>query len=73
MAHSAHPRMDTALLVTVLSISSLTMIWLFWHHPVKTAIATIGLLCAFALAARLARWIETDSKPEIGDREHSPS
>jgi membrane protein implicated in regulation of membrane protease activity len=62
MAPAAHhPRTDRAAFFAVLALSALTMIFLFWRYPLKTAIVTVVLLCAFWVAARLARWIETDT------------
>ncbi len=74
MEHAAHhhARTKRAAFFGVLALSALTMIWLFWHHPLKTAIATVVLLCAFAVAARLARWIE-DSGSELDEGEQSTS
>lgn len=60
------------LLIAVPALSALTMVWLFWHYPVKTGIGTLLFLAAFSLAARLARWIETDAT-ELGDGEHTPT
>jgi len=48
-------------LLTVVVLSSATMLWLFWHYPVGTGIATLGILTAFVVLIRLARSIDTDS------------
>jgi hypothetical protein len=47
-------------LLTVVVLSSATMLWLFWHYPVGTGIATLGILTAFVVLIRLARSIDTD-------------
>jgi hypothetical protein len=41
------------------------MVWLFWHHPIKTLIATIAVLAALGISARLAGSIETDAVSEL--------
>ena len=52
-------------LLTVVGLSSATMFWLFWHYPVGTGIATLGILTAFVVLVRLARSIDTDSMSEL--------
>jgi hypothetical protein len=47
-------------LLTILVLSSATMLWMFWHYPVATGIATLIILSALGISARLARWIDTD-------------
>jgi hypothetical protein len=37
------------------------MIWLFWHHPIKTVIGTVAVLVALGVSARLARAIEAEA------------
>jgi hypothetical protein len=44
------------------------MLWLFWHFPVGTGIATLVVLSAFAVLARLARMIDTDSMSDRGNQ-----
>jgi len=58
---SSYARTNIFVLFAVLTLSAATMVWLFWHHPVKTSIATIAVLAALGVSARLARSIETDS------------
>ena len=57
--------------IAVLTLSALTMVWLFWHYPVKTLIATIAVLAALGISARLARSIEADSGPDLDQSEQS--
>jgi uncharacterized membrane protein YqjE len=42
----------------ILMLSAATMLWLFWHYPLGTAIATIVVLAVLGISARLARSIE---------------
>jgi hypothetical protein len=56
-----------AFLFTVV-LSAATMLWLFWHHPVTTGIATLAVLGAFGVSARLARWVDTDPLSSELDR-----
>jgi hypothetical protein len=70
MTSSPHARRNIVAFLAVLALSALTMVWLFWHHPVKTLIATIAVLAALGISARLAGSIETEavSKLEHGNR-----
>jgi len=68
MTDSSKARANIVVFLAVLTLSALTMVWLFWHHPVKTAIATIAVLAALGVSARLARAIEAES---ASDLEHS--
>jgi hypothetical protein len=52
-------------LLTIVVLSSATMLWLFWHYPVGTGIATLVVLAAFTVLIRLARAIDTDSMSEL--------
>jgi len=47
-------------LLMLVVLSAGTMIWMFWHYPRGTAIATLAMVAAFAVLVRLARAIETD-------------
>ena len=60
MTNSAHKRTNLVGFLAVVVLSAATMLWLFWHHPVSTAIVTIVVLSAFAISARLARMVDTD-------------
>jgi hypothetical protein len=66
MAHSSNARANMVAFLAILALSALTMVWLFWHHPVKTLIATSAILAALGLCARLARSIEPDAGSELG-------
>jgi hypothetical protein len=50
----------------IMALSSATMLWLFWHFPVSTGIATLAVLAAFGVLARLARAIDTDGISDLG-------
>jgi hypothetical protein len=52
-------------LLTIGVLSSATMLWMFWHYPVGTGIATLVVLSALGISARLSRWIDTDCIPEL--------
>ncbi len=71
MTRSSYARTNIFVLLAVLALSAATMVWLFWHYPVKTAIATIAVLAALGVSARLARSIETDSHTEMENGEQS--
>jgi hypothetical protein len=53
-------------LLTIVVLSSATMIWLLWHYPLGTGIATLAVLTAFAVLIRLTRAIDTDSMSGAG-------
>jgi hypothetical protein len=61
MKYSAGARANIAMFLAVLALSAVTMIWLFWHYPVKTLIGTIAILVALGVSARLARAIDTEA------------
>ncbi|MDB6082492.1 MAG: hypothetical protein JWN43_373 [Gammaproteobacteria bacterium] len=65
MTKSARARTNIFGLIAIVMLSSATMLWLFWRFPVSTGIATIVVLSAFGISARLARWIDTDNRSEI--------
>ena len=67
MTKSARTLNEFWSLFTIVVVSSATMLWLFWHYPVGTGIATVAVLTAFAVLIRLARAIDTDS---LSDLEH---
>jgi hypothetical protein len=68
MTSSAHARTNILGLIAIVVLSSATMLWLFWHFPVGTSIGTIVVLSAFAVLARLARLIDTDSMSDRGNQ-----
>ena len=60
MRNSSQGRANIAIFLAVLALSALTMVWLFWHHPIKTLIGTIAVLAALGISARLARAIDVE-------------
>jgi hypothetical protein len=65
MARSSNARGNIVAFLAILALSAFTMVWLFWHHPVKTLIATIAVLAALGVSARLAGSIESDAGSEL--------
>ena len=62
---------NVAVLLLILAVSAITMLWLFWHYPVATALVTVTVLAALGISARLARSIEvTDIADSYGDQQH---
>lgn len=55
-------RTNILVFLAVLALSALTMIWLFWHYPVKTSIATILILGIFGVSAHLARSMDAEGE-----------
>jgi hypothetical protein len=70
MTHTSHARANIVAILSILALSALTMVWLFWHHPVKTLIGTVAVLTALGVSARLARSIE-DTSAELDHGEQS--
>ena len=65
MTRTSKARGNVVAFLAILALSALTMVWLFWHHPVKTLIATIAVLAALGISARLARAIEVDAASDL--------
>jgi hypothetical protein len=61
MTESSHARTNTAALLVILALSASTMVWLFWHFPLITAVATVAILSALGVSARLARATDMES------------
>ena len=60
MSTSVRKRSKILGLLCIVVLSSTLMLWMFWHFPLATSIATFIVLTALGLAARLARWVDTD-------------
>jgi hypothetical protein len=69
MTESSHARTKIAALWAILTLSALIMVWLFWRFPVITAIATVAILTALGVSARLARLSDTDTAEIEGDNQ----
>ena len=54
MAMSARKRGNLGTLLAPVVLSSSIMLWLFWHFPVGTGIATVAVLAGFGLLMRMA-------------------
>jgi hypothetical protein len=65
MTTSAHARPNLCGLIAIVVLSSATMLWLFWRFPIGTGIATVLVLSAFGVSARLARLIDTDNMSDL--------
>ena len=70
MTKSSQGPANIAIFLAVLALSALTMVWLFWHHPIKTLIGTIAVLAVLGISARLARAIEVEVAT-ASDLDHS--
>jgi uncharacterized membrane protein YqjE len=57
MTDSPHARANVFALL-ILMLSAAIMLWLFWHYPLGTAIATVVVIAVLAISARLARSID---------------
>jgi hypothetical protein len=69
MTKSSQGRASIAIFLAVLALSALTMVWLFWHHPIKTLIGTIAVLAVLGISARLARAIEVEVATDLDHSE----
>jgi hypothetical protein len=70
MSDVAHTRTNIALLMAILALSATTMVWLFWHYPVITALVTVTVLAALGVSARLARSMDGSELTELQRRNH---
>ena len=66
MTNSAQKRTNVAGFLAIVALSSATMLWLFWHYPVATTIGTLLVLAGLGISARLARFIQSDSRTDVG-------
>ncbi len=68
MTHSAPKRTSVVGFFAIVTLSAATMLWLFWHFPLTTAITTLVVLAAFEISARISRLLETGEKAELEQR-----
>lgn len=68
MTDSARAKTNIFTLLAILTLSAVTMLWLFWHYPLSTGIATIAVLAILGVSARLARSTDSDG---IFDRDRT--
>jgi hypothetical protein len=69
MTASARKRTRIVGFLGILLLSATIMLWMVWHYPLATTIASFLALAALGIAARLARWIDGDlerKRPEHG-------
>jgi membrane protein implicated in regulation of membrane protease activity len=70
MTNTSIARANVVGFLAVLALSAVTMVWLFWHYPLKTIIASVAVLAALGISGRLARSIETETAPDLDQGEH---
>ena len=68
MTKSAQSRTNVLGFIAVVVLSTVSMLWLFWHHPVPTAMATLVVLAGLGISARLARVIQSDTRSDLTHR-----
>jgi hypothetical protein len=71
MTNSAQKRTNIVGFFAIVALSAITMVWLFWHYPLSTGVATLAVLAAFGISARLARAVDTDSLSDLTQGEQS--
>jgi uncharacterized membrane protein YqjE len=57
---SSKAKGSVAALLAIVTLSSVTMVWMFWHYPRITAMVTIVVLAGLGISARLSRLIDSD-------------
>jgi hypothetical protein len=67
MTKTAQKRTNIFGFLSVMVLSSATMVWMLWHFPIGTGIATVVVLSVYGVSARLARSIDSDA---LADQEH---
>jgi CHASE2 domain-containing sensor protein len=65
MTESSRTRTNIAAFLAILTLSSATMVWLFWHFPVITTLVTVAVLAGLGISARLARSIDCSDLNEL--------
>jgi membrane protein implicated in regulation of membrane protease activity len=64
MTVKSSERSSVAVFIAVLILSSATMLFLFWKHPLATAGVTFAILTVLGILAVFARSIEVE-KPDL--------
>jgi hypothetical protein len=64
MTVKSSARRSIAAFIAILTISSATMLWLFWKFPLATAGVTLAILTVLGILAVLSRSIEVE-KPDL--------
>ena len=65
MTKTAQKRTSIFGFICILALSSVTMLWMLWHFPVGTGIATVVVLSVYGVSARLARSVENDGMADL--------
>jgi hypothetical protein len=65
MTKSAQKRTNIFGFLSIMALSSATMVWMLWHFPIGTGIATVVVLSVYGVSARLARSIESDGLADL--------
>jgi Mn2+/Fe2+ NRAMP family transporter len=65
-------RARSVALIAILTASSGLMLWLFWRHPLATALVASAVIAALCLLVRLAPLIDFDTD-EAALRSHQGS
>ena len=65
MTNAAQKRTGIFGFLSILALSSVTMLWMLWHFPVVTGIATVIVLSIYGVSARLARSVESDAMADL--------
>jgi hypothetical protein len=60
MTDASSVRSSVAAFIGILTVSSVTMLWLFWKHPLATAGVTLAVLTVLGILAALSRSIEVE-------------
>jgi hypothetical protein len=59
MTESSSNRTNVAAFLAILVVSAATMVVLFWHFPMATAVVALGVFALLGVSAHLARAIES--------------
>lgn len=70
MTKSYYARVNFVFLMAMLLTSATTMLWLFWHFPVATAIVTLTVVLGLSISTRLATSADYDARSDL---EHGES
>ncbi len=65
MSKSYHGRVNIVFLLAMVLTSAATMVWLFWHFPVATAIVTLTVVLGLSISTRLATSTDYDARAEL--------
>jgi len=65
MTKASQKRTNIFGFLSILALSSVTMLWMLWHFPVGTGIATVVVLSVYGVSARLARSAENDGLADM--------